>query len=178
MGFGRPITDSFGIVKVDSVAGVDVSVNGQIVGKTDSRGVLFLPTLSAYYDSDVSISPASVPMEYSVPIVKLKLTPSLRSGSVLNFEITRLQAFTGSIQLEEQGQRRPLEFIEATLMVGGKPILLRTGRRGEFYLDNVTPGTFASTIVVEGKPCRFELTIPASPETFVELGEVVCRNSP
>ena len=117
-------------------------------------------------------------MEYSVPIVKLKLSPSLRSGSVLNFEITRLQAFTGSIQIEEQGQRRPLEFIEANLLGGGKPVLLRTGRRGEFYLDNVKPGTLATTTFVDGKPCRIEMTIPASSETFVELGELVCRNSP
>lgn len=176
--YGRPITDSFGIVKVGEVAGVDVSVNGQLVGKTDSRGILFLPTLSAYYDSDVSISSASVPIEYSVPIVKLKLSPSLRSGSVLNFEITRLQALTGSIQTEEQGQRRPLEFIEATLMVGGKPVLLQTGRRGEFYLDNIKPGTYAATASVDGKLCQIELTAPVSSETFVELGEVVCRNSP
>ena len=178
VGFGRPIVDSFGIVKVDSVAGVDVSVNGQAMGKTDARGILFLPALSAYYDSDVSISPGSVPMDYSVPVVKLKLSPSLRSGSVLNFEVTRLQAFTGSVQIEEQGERRPLEFIEATLTGGDKPVFLRTGRRGEFYLDNVRPGTFQTTTFVDGKPCRIELTIPASSETFVELGEVVCKNLP
>lgn len=178
IGFGRPITDSFGIVKVASLPDVDVSVNGQTVGKTDSRGVLFVSALSAYYDSDVTISSASVPLDYSVPFIKLRVSPSLRSGTVINFETTRLQAFTGFIQIEEQGKRRPLEFIEGTLTVEGKPVLLQTGRRGEFYLDSLKPGTFETTISVNGKPCRITLNIPESTETFVELGEVECRPLP
>ena len=178
VGFGRPISDSFGIVKVNSLAGVDVTVNGQAMGKTDSRGTLFLPSLSAYYDSDISISPGSVPMEYSVPVVKIKLSPSLRSGSIINFEVARLQAFTGSIQIEEQGRRRPLEFIEATLAANGALVQLQSGRRGEFYLENLKPGTYKAALVFEGKRCLIDLTIPESVEAFVELGEVLCRPAP
>jgi outer membrane usher protein len=177
-GVGRPITDSFGVVKVNSLEGVDVSVNGQTIGKTDSRGQLFLPSLSSYYDSDVSIASESVPIEYLVPNVKLKLSPSLRSGSIVNFDVTRLQAFTGSIQLESSGQRRPAEFTEGTLESGGKSFPLQTGKRGEFYLENLMPGSYLATLNVEGKPCRLELNIPVSTEAFVDMGEVVCKASP
>lgn len=178
VGFGRPVTDSFGIVKVDNLAGVDVSVNGQAMGKTDSRGTLFLPTLSAYYDSDVSISAESVPMEYSVPVTKLKISPSLRSGTVIDFGVTKLQAFTGILKGVRQGQSKPLEFFEIALTVEGKPVKLPTGRSGEFYVEHLKPGTYPASVQVEDRPCQFDLKVPESKETFVELGEFVCRPSP
>jgi outer membrane usher protein FimD/PapC len=175
LGLGRPITQSFGIVKVGELPGVAVSVNGQLIGKTDARGQVFIPTLAPYFDNDVSIAPETVPIEYSIPATVKKISPSLRSGAVIDFAVTRVQAFTGKLQYLQDGTVKPVEFQEISFSAGGKTVTLQTGRGGEYYLENIKPGNYPATVEVEGKPCRFELKIPKSDETFVELGEATCR---
>ena len=68
-----------------------------------------------------------------------------------------------------------MEFQEISFTPQGKKLILQTGRGGEFYIENLKPGSYPATVEVEGKPCRFDLKIPKSDETFVDLGEAVCR---
>ena len=82
----RPVTESYAIVKVGDVPAVDIRVEGQTVGKTDSNGFAVVPNLSAYYDTTVSIASSSLPMEYALPAEARKIphrfaaAPSLISG--------------------------------------------------------------------------------------------------
>ncbi|MCJ7800296.1 MAG: fimbria/pilus outer membrane usher protein [Polaromonas sp.] len=175
LGVGRPITQSFGIVKVGELPGVAVSVNNQLIGKTDARGQVFIPTLAPYFDNDVSIAPETVPIEYSIPSTVKKISPSLRSGAVIDFEVTKVQAFTGKLLYVQDGTEKPMEFQEISFSADGKTITLQTGRGGEYYVENLKPGNYPATVEVAGKLCRFELKIPTSDETFVELREAVCR---
>lgn len=175
---GRPVTESFGIVKVGVLEGVAVAVNGQPIGKTNAQGKLFVPTLAAYFDNDVSIAPESVPIEYSIPATVKKVSPSLRSGAVIDFGVTKIQAFTGKLKFWQAGSSKPVEFQEISFSTEGRAQNLQTGRGGEFYIENLKPGSYPAKVLVEGKSCLFDLTIPRSDETFVELGEMVCRPSP
>ena len=175
---GRPVTDSFGIVKVGELEGVAVAVNGQPIGKTNARGKLFVPALAAYFDNDVSITPESVPIEYSIPATLKKVSPSLRSGVVIDFGVTKVQAFTGKLKFWQEGTSKPLEFQEISFSAEGRTQNLQTGRGGEFYIENLKPGAYPAKVLVEGKSCLFDLTIPVSDETFVDLGELVCRPGP
>lgn len=178
IGFGRPITDSFGIVKVGDVAGVEVMVNGQAVGTTDSRGNVFVPNLSAYYDNDVSIAPESVPIEYSMAATNRIVSPLARSGAIIDFPVARVQAFSGRLRQHAAGRNLPVEFSEIRLGGGDKPQLTRTGRGGEFYLENLKPGTYSASAWLEGKTCLFELKIPQSDQMFVDVGVVDCQPAP
>ena len=175
---GRPVTESFGIVKVGDLPGVAVAVNGQPIGKTNAQGKVFVPTLTPYFDNDVSIAPESVPIEYSIPAAVKKVSPSLRSGVVIDFGVTKIQAFTGKLKSQQAGATKAVEFQEISFSAEGKMQTMQTGRGGEFYIENLKPGTYPTTVLIEGKPCLFELTIPPSDETFVELGELVCRPRP
>lgn len=176
--FGRPVTGSYGLVKVGQLPGVAVSANGQPMGKTNANGTLFLPTLNPYFDNDVSIAPETVPIEYSIPATSKKVAPSLRGGVVIDFAVTKVQAFTGKLKYQDEGANKPVEFLEISFSAEGKTQSLQTGRDGEFYVENLKPGTFAAKVLVDGKPCLFDLVIPKSEETFVELGEVTCRLAP
>ncbi len=178
LALGRPVTESFAIVKVGELPGVAVSVNGQPIGKTDAHGQVFIPTLSPYFDNDVSIAPESVPIEYSIPSTLKKISPSLRSGSVIDFGVTKIQAFTGKLKFMQGGRARPLEYQEVSFTAQGKKLILQTGRGGEFYVENLKSANYPATAEVEGKACRFDLKIPKSDETFIELGDVLCQAQP
>lgn len=175
---GRPVVDSFGIVKVGELPDVKVFVAAQEMGRTNAQGKLFVPTLSAYYDNDISIAPESLPIEYQIAATTRKISPSLRSGVLIDFAATRMQAFTGTLKARNEGAAKPVAYHEVTLNADGKRVVFQTGKAGEFYLENLKPGTYAASAAVDGKGCAFDITIPLSNETFIELPEVVCQLRP
>jgi outer membrane usher protein len=174
----RPVTDSYAIVKVGDVPDVGILVDGQQMGKTDKEGLLVLPTLSPYYDNSVSIAAGALPMEYSLAAAVKRVSPSLRSGAFVDFAVVKTQAFTGKLKSRTGPAAKAVEFQEVQLDVEGKPQNFVTGHGGEFYVENLKPGAYKGTVTVEGKPCAFDLSIPQSSETFVELGELVCVARP
>lgn len=176
--FGRPITDSFGIVQVGRLPGVEVSLNGMPIGKTDARGQLFVPTLAPYFDNEVSIATENVPLDYVIPATIKAISPSLRGGALVEFAVSRLHAFSGRLTYTEAGLSRPVEFQPISILGLGPKEYLQTGRNGTFYLENLKPGAYEAAVEVRGKRCSFALVIPQSEDTFVDLGEIVCRLSP
>lgn len=174
---GRPITGSFGIVKVGALPGVKVSVNGQPVGVTDSQGQVFVPTLTSFYDNQVSLGTENVPIQYAFESTVKAVSPPAYSGVLLEFGVTRIQALTGTLGYDDGGYQ-PVEFQELRIETPGRTLLVPTGRGGEFYLENLQAGTYRATTRAGGKPCEFDLIVPKSDETFVELGSFTCRPAP
>lgn len=175
---GRPVTESFALVKVGEIPGVEVSVNGLPAGKTNAHGELFIPSLHAHYDNDISIRPSDVPIDYAMERLRLKVAPSLRSGTVIAFDAVKMQAITGRLKYQTSAGTVPLENQLASFTMDGKRHNLRTARGGEFYLENVKPGTYPAEANTPQGRCRFDLVIPRSDETFVELPDIVCRPAP
>lgn len=173
---GRPVSGSFAIVKVHDLAGVGVLVNGQRIGDTDATGRLFVPSLNAYMENDISVAPETVPIEYSLASISRRISPALRGGTLVRFSATRLRAFSGKLHAKVAGNTVPLDFVEGSLQAKDQSLPLQTGRGGEFYFENLDPGSYPAKVVVGGRPCTFELIIPVTQETFVDLGTVVCRS--
>lgn len=177
---GRPVVDSFGIVKVGDIEGVRVLVNDQPMGTTDNKGTVFVPTLSPYVDSEVSIAASTVPIDYALASTRKYISPSLRSGTLIEFDVARLQAFTGTLAYQEhpQGPIKPLEFQEVTVTTPAGLIRFQTGHGGQFYLENLKQGDYAARSRADGKACGFTLSIPRSEETFVDLPRALCTPQP
>ncbi len=175
LGFSRPIQDSFGVVRVGEIEGVRVYHNSQLVGRTDAAGAVFIPSLGSYIENQITIADKDIPMEYELSGTERLVSPPLRSGSLVSFAVARIRAFTGVLKLRAAGQTKVLEYNEVTLLQDGQPLAFPTGKGGEFYLENLPPGRYPASFVREGKTCRFDLSIPASQETVVALGEVICE---
>jgi len=58
----------------------------------------------------------------------------------------------------------------------GKEIAFPTGKGGEFYVEDLGPGTHVATVEQEGKRCLFGMTVPATDETIVDLGRLTCED--
>ena len=176
IGFSRPITDSFGLVSVGGLEGVRVYHNNQEMGRTDGRGKLFLPSLGSYYENQISIADKDVPIEYSLREVLKVVSPPLRSGSRIPFEVKRFQAVTGTLGLRRDGEWIPAEYVEVRLPAVGKGIAFPTGKGGEFYVEDLGPGSHAASVEQGGKRCLFEMTVPATDDTIVDLGRLTCED--
>jgi outer membrane usher protein FimD/PapC len=176
IGFSRPITDSFGLVSVGGLEGVRVYHNNQEMGRTDGRGKLFLPSLGSYYENQISIADKDVPIEYSLREVLKVVSPPLRSGSRIPFEVKRFQAVTGTLGSRRDGEWKPAEYVEVRLAAEGKEIAFPTGKGGEFYVEDLGPGTHAASAEQGGKRCLFEMTVPATDDLLIDLGRLTCED--
>ncbi|WP_124962408.1 fimbria/pilus outer membrane usher protein [Sulfurisoma sediminicola] len=176
LAFSRPVTDSFGIAKVGEVEGVRVYQNSQIMGRTDAKGTVFLPNLGSYIVNQVSIEDRDVPIEYAIADKELNISPPLRSGSVIRFDVRRVQVLTGRLRTTLAGAAQAVEYLDVIISVDGKEVLMPTGRGGEFYIENLKPGRHAARFDIGRRTCSFDLTVPESKEMMIDLGELnVCH---
>lgn len=173
IGLSRPIEDSFGLVKIGNLEGVRVSAANQEIGRTDSSGKVFIPNLNSYLDNQVSINDKDIPMDYIISDVVKYVSPPLRSGTFIKFDVAKFQAITGMLKIKVNGDTKPVEFHEVKMVVDEKETTFPTGKGGEFYLENIKPGKYKASFDYMGKTCSFDIMIPKSDEMIVELGEIV-----
>lgn len=176
--FGRPVSDSYGVVEVGDLKGVAVYHNNQLIGHTNGSGKVFIPNMTSYIDNYVTIEDKDIPVEYSLEKVTRNVSPPYRGGTYLSFDAIKVQAFIGRMETKENGKTVPLELKEATLSVNGKKIDFVTARGGEFYLENIQPGHYKGTLRDMDKTRRFDIIIPQSDESIVHIGSVIVENRP
>lgn len=174
--FLRPVTDSFGIVEVGKLPGVRVYHSAQEIGRTDAQGRIFLSNLGSYQANRVAIDDRDIPIEYLIGEKEMNVSPPLRSGSLIRFEVSRMQVITGHLRVKVGAESRPAEYLDLSVTVSGKAEIFPTGKGGEFYLENLKPGSYRADFDYEGRCCEFELSVPDSQEMLIELGELhVCE---
>jgi outer membrane usher protein len=168
----RPVDDSFALVRV-GVPGVPVYANGWFVGKTDARGEAFANNLASYYDNSISFNAKELALDYVYPVSEKTISPPLRSGTLVAFEIRKNRAIQGALVGMTDGKRVPLEFREIRLVRGASAIASFTARRGEFYVEGVEPGDYE--LQAQGTPpCVANVRVPADVDAMTSVGTVVC----
>ena len=64
---------------------------------------------------------------------------------------------------------------QLTIRANGRDVDSPLGREGEFYFENISPGSYPAMLEYQEQSCQFNLTIPVSEESEIELGNVPCR---
>ncbi len=170
----RSVYDSFAVVKVGSAPGVTVSYNNQRIGKTNGHGELVLPDIISYYDNIVSIDERDLPLNYEVSGTERHVSTSYRGGGLVNFRVRRLQSFTGNITVHKDGASRPADYATLTIYTDTGPVETLVGLGGEFYVENLEPGSYRSLLIFNRYQCNMDLRIPDRDEMSVDLGELSC----
>ncbi len=171
----RPITDSFAKVKVDKLEDVRVYYYGNEVGRTDKKGELIVTNIRSHHDNKIGIEIQDIPIDYSITSLSRYISPSSRNGSVVKFEINRIQVITGNLYIIRDEKRVPVEFTRLFVQVKDAIFEGLVGRNGEFYLENLPPGRHSARTVYKGGEFRFDIIIPESSEMFLLLGDIDCE---
>lgn len=171
----RPITDGFAKVKVGGVDDVRVQLFGNEMGRTNDRGEMIIPNLQSYLDNKVSIEPRDIPIDYSITETSKFVSPPFRSGSVVEFDVERTQGFVGRLYFTKEGAKTPVEYAALKVSAKGRTLEGLVGRGGEFYIENIPPGSHRAWAEFGPYECGFDIIIPESEELMVDLGETECR---
>jgi outer membrane usher protein len=173
----RPVRNSFALVRVPGVDGVRAYSSHQEIGRTNRRGNLLIPDLLPYYGNELNIADTDIPIDYTVPDVRVTLAPPYRGGAVVLFPVRRIQRATGTVVLlTSAGEEQP-SFGEITLVAAGERMTSPLGNAGEFYFENLPEGRHEASVTHEGRSCVFMLTVPQSTEPAITLGTFKCTVS-
>jgi outer membrane usher protein len=167
----RRLDQSFAVVQFADYEGVEVFVQNQPVGRTDSKGRVLLDNLLPYQANEVSVDPAKVPMDATLEKASMTVTPAYRSGAVVKFPVSRANAVT--LRLVQPNGRPVPAGAEVSIGEGRFPV----GLKGSVFLTGVTQRVPARASWVGGQ-CTFEVSRPAGNDPQPDLGEVPCRPGP
>ena len=93
----------------------------------------------------------------------------------MNFDVHRLQAFTGLLAVRTATASVIPTFGIVTLVANGKSSTFDIGGNGAFYFENIAPGRYAAKIQYRGGQCSFDIVIPQADRDIVSLGTLTCR---
>jgi outer membrane usher protein len=170
----QPVADSFALVKVDGIPGVRVKYANQYVGVTDGRGRAIVPGLASYNENEISIETADIPMSYQSDVTRIYVSPPYKGGGVVNFAVTRFQALTGKLYVVKEGARTPAAFAGLEVTVGSEVNSSAVGIDGAFYLEHIPAGTYHARLLLDVGEIDFDLVVPQSKQTVIDLGEIDC----
>ena len=169
----RPVADSFAVVQIEPpLPGIRVYENSQEVGRTDENGRILLPNITSYARNRAGIQDRDVPIEYAIDRVGKTFAPPTRSGTYVQFDLTRIRAYTGVFVIRRRGIERPLEYHVVIVNANGKSIEVPTAKGGEFYAENLPAGIHEATVETADGPCRFRFTVPAAAGDAITMGKV------
>lgn len=175
VGLSRPISDSFAVVQVANLPNVRVYQSNQVVGVTDKSGAVYVPNLASYADNQIAIEDTDIPPDYLIATKEKYVSPPLRSGSVVRFDVVRIQAFTGTLRLRKGDALEPVENRDGSVDMNGRSVPIPTGKNGVFYVENLLPGSYAVTMPIAEGTCKLQLTVPETAEPIVDLGNLICE---
>ncbi len=165
----RRLDRSFAVVKVADYEGLTVYVENQPVGRTDAAGRVLLDGLRAYERNEIRIDPQELPMDASLALPSLEVTPAYRSGAVVAFPVTRTRAVTLRL-VRADGTPVPAGATVST-RTGSAPV----GYDGLVYLEEAAVSRAQASWA--GGQCSFDLYRPDGPDPIPDLGTIACRNA-
>ena len=169
----RQINDGFAVVSTDGVADVPVLLQNNVIGTTNSRGLLLISPLNAYQDNKIGIDPMDLPADLRIDKVALQATPTDRAGTLVAFGIT--QARSASVILKDSNN----EFIalgSQVRLTSKKDIPSAiVGFDGEVYLDTLDEHNVLEVITPSGDVCNVSFDYQKQGDGIPLIGPFTCQ---
>jgi outer membrane usher protein len=164
----RRLDQSFAVVQVADYAGLTVYRDNQPVGRTDERGRVLVTSLRAYERNQISVNPVEVPLDGAIDTPAIDVAPGYRSGAVVRFPVTRADAATLRLVLED-GTPVPAG-AQATLGTASFPVALD----GQLYVEGLREPARLQ-VRWQGGECSVPVSRPAVSDPIPDLGTLRCH---
>ena len=172
----RQINDGFAVVSTDGVADVPVLLQNNVIGTTNSRGLLLISPLNAYQDNKIGIDPMDLPADLRIDQVSMSATPTDRAGTLVAFGVT--QARSASVILTDS-DNKPIEIGSQVRLTTKKDAASAiVGFDGEVYLDTLDEHNTLEISTPSGDICKVSFAYQKQGDGIPLLGPFICHKVP
>ena len=167
----RRINDGFAVISTDGIADIPVKLENNLIGVTDSHGLLLVSPLNSYQNNQLSIDPMNLPADVRIDRVYTVATPTDRAGSIIRFDITSVRA--ALVTLHDEGGQ-PLPLGSRVTLSGHADTGAFVGFDGEVYLDTLSAH---NTLIVHAPAgiCRVSFDYPKGSKNIPAIGPLLCH---
>lgn len=183
---GRPVSNSFAIVGLNSEAGdyrlavePRVSFGGTEKSYNAYSGLLgpaVVPTLTPYFDRSIQVEAPGAPVGTSLGGTVFSVRPGYRTGHKLVVGSGANAAAVGSLQLPDGA---PLAFASGTVRRADRasdeefpPVF--TNRTGRFFVEGLEAGeTYLLVFTIEGEIFEAQIVLPEEAIGIVRFNELI-----
>ena len=176
--FSRPISNSYALAEVPGFTNVPVFLGTQYEGHTNGRGGMIVPVLSAYSENQIGIDEMKERFDVVADQPNRSVRPRIYSGVVATFDVHVLRAYRGTVAVHRNGRDVVPAFARLSLTNEGRTFVSDLGSGGQFYLDDITPGTYAAKLTGVDLSCDFSIRIPTADGPITKLPVLVCDATP
>jgi outer membrane usher protein len=168
------VQDSYALIRVPGVGGVHGTMSNQVMGTTDGKGDLLIPSLLHYYGNRIGIDDRDIPLDHDIGATERVIAPPYRGGVVVSFPVRRVQSVSGTVVIEDQGVTTLPTYGQIVVLVDQQRAVSPLDEAGNFYLENVPPGSYSAEVQYAAGVCTLPLDVPAVSAALVNVGTIRC----
>lgn len=169
-----PVQDTFGLLSVGDVGGVQVSTPYGPVW-TDAWGQAVISQLPSYVSSRIEITTKSLPRNVDIKNGFKVIDAGRGSVNFINFDVIRVRRILLNAKMPD-GMHLPKG---AFVLDADKQFVTTVVDDGQIFLINGVPPSALQVSLSEGKSCTLYFEVPAqpNPDAFFEMADAVCRSN-
>jgi outer membrane usher protein len=170
----RPLQSSYALIRVPGVGGVHGLMSNQVVGTTDSRGDLLIPNLLPYYGNRIGIDDKDIPLDHDIGTTERTIAPPFKGGVVVPFPVRLVLSVSGTVVVEDGGVASVPAYGQIIVKVATESVVSPLDEAGNFYLENVPPGSYSAEVQYAAGVCTFPLVVAQGAAALVNVGTLRC----
>lgn len=167
--FSDWIDKSFAVVDAGA-PGVEVSYENRPLGKTDTQGMLLVPTLRPYEKNSISIDPANLPADAELASTHDVVAPADRAGVLVRFNVQ--SDTTAALVVFTTADGSFVSPGATGTVTGGDEFIV--GYDGQAFIKGLK-GSNSVTISFNNAVCHADFNFVAQRGEQVRIGPVVCQ---
>jgi outer membrane usher protein len=127
-----------------------------------------------YYGNRIGIDDKDIPLDHDIGATERIIAPPTRGGAIVTFPVRRVQSVSGTVVVDDQGATKLPAYGQVIVLVDKQKTVSPLDEAGNFYLENVPPGTYSAEVQYEAGVCTFPLAVSTTSAALVNVGTIRC----
>nr|WP_243853539.1 fimbria/pilus outer membrane usher protein [Sphingopyxis panaciterrae] len=164
------VSDAFAVVSTNGEPGIPVRYENQLIGTTNEKGQLLVPSASAYYPARYDIDTLDLPANVQTPLVSQRVAIAAGSGHVVRFPVTHRAAARATLR-DTTGAVIPA----GAAVTINKSVSTYVGWDGLLFIEQAAAENRVEVSLPDGGSCHAAFTADPKADDIIELGNLTCR---
>ena len=169
--FARRSYDSYAVVRVGQ-AGVPVLQENRLVGRTNKRGLLLVPNLTAFSPNRIAVDPTDLSVDVELAGTETLVAPFSRVPVLVDFTVRNVSNAALVVLVDPTQAPLPVGSVGRR---DGDLETFAVGYDGEAWINRLEANNRVVVTTPDGAECEASFTYQRRPGEQVRIGPVVCR---